>query len=552
VLGPLASGGMAEVWLAKVSGPAGFDKLLVVKTIRPALAFEPAFVEMFFNEARVAALLNHPNCVQIFDVGDEGTAYIAMEFIDGFPLGRMLKRASDRAIPIPVPIMIRILMDAAAGLSHAHALTDRQGRPVGIVHRDVSPDNILISFSGQTKVVDFGIAKAATLQRPDGQTRSGTLKGKFGYMAPEYLLGQAVDGRADVFALGVVLYRVLTGAKPFTGNTDAAVTNAILHLEPAPPRTLNPGLPEALEAVVLRALCKDPVQRFESAQAMRKALERAVDRPADLDDVAATMELLWPRDDPERAAVRALAAGEAVDPSSPVLSEVASGSVEVPVTVHTAADVRVSHAGRPSTSRLTGKLAIVGGSVFLASLIGVGVWLIRYRSVETPATAAIETPPAALPAQSTFPVAAPASTKEPAPIANSSVEVSSQPPMDVLWNGKLLGRTPGVFSLPVGDQTLSFVHRELAVTREMTVTVTAGQTTHAKTSLRKATLDVRVSPWAAVRIDGRSVGTTPIPSQELYEGRHWVELSNPRSPKSKRLSIKLAAGEHRVVRESFE
>ncbi len=176
ILGALASGGMADVWLARVGGPQGFDKLVVVKTIKQTLAVEPSFVEMFFNEARVAAMLNHPNCVQIFDVGDEnGVSYIAMEFIDGFSLGRVLKRAELSRAVIPPTVIARICMDAAAGLEHAHTLVDRYGQAAGLVHRDVSPDNVLVGFNGQTKLVDFGIATGCQGPKaPRQSTRTGT------------------------------------------------------------------------------------------------------------------------------------------------------------------------------------------------------------------------------------------------------------------------------------------------------------------------------------------------------------------------------------------
>ena len=203
VLGRLATGGMAEVWLARSVGIAGFEKLVVLKTILPELASNPQFVAMFVNEARLAAMLSHPNCVQIFDLGQEGDClYIAMEYLEGFSLARVLKRAKEKRVSIGEPLIARIIMDAASGLDYAHRLKDREGRHVGPVHRDVSPDNLLVGFSGQVKVVDFGIAKAATPALLATVTAAGMVKGKHGYIAPEYLLGLPLDGRADVFALG--------------------------------------------------------------------------------------------------------------------------------------------------------------------------------------------------------------------------------------------------------------------------------------------------------------------------------------------------------------
>ena len=164
ILGRLATGGMAEVWLARTVGIAGFEKLVVLKTILPALAESTQFVSMFVNEARLAAMLSHPNCIQIFDLGQEGSClYIAMEYLEGFSLARVLKRARVKNVPIGERLIARIIMDAASGLDYAHRLKDREGNPVSLVHRDVSPDNLLIGFSGQVKVVDFGIAQPNSL-----------------------------------------------------------------------------------------------------------------------------------------------------------------------------------------------------------------------------------------------------------------------------------------------------------------------------------------------------------------------------------------------------
>lgn len=328
VLGRLASGGMAEVWLARMKGVAGFEKLVVLKTILPELLDEPQFVTMFINEARLAALLAHPNCVQIFDLGEEGDVlFIAMEYVAGFTLSRVLQRARRQGVAVPEPVLARILMDACSGLDSAHRLKDREGRPLNLVHRDISPDNLLISFSGQVKVADFGIAKAATPALLGARTHAGAVKGKHGYIAPEYLLGGEVDGRADLFALGVVLYRALTGVRPFVGDNQAAISLAVVERTPPPPVALNPSVNPALSAVAMKALEKDPARRFDSARALRQALEVAVARAADAEEVGAFMESLWPEDDPERAGLLALASGRATeDRSSPVLAVVSETS----------------------------------------------------------------------------------------------------------------------------------------------------------------------------------------------------------------------------------
>ncbi len=327
VLGRLATGGMAEVWLARSVGIAGFEKLVVLKTILPQLAQNPQFVAMFVNEARLAAMLTHSNCVQIFDLGQEReTLYIAMEYLEGFSLARVLKRAKVKGFPINEKLIARIIMDAASGLDYAHRLKDREGRHVGLVHRDVSPDNLLVGFSGQVKLVDFGIAKAATPALLAAATTAGTVKGKHGYIAPEYLLGKPLDGRADVFALGVVLYRALTGKRPFVGPSETSISLAVLQESPRPPMEVMPTLNPALATVVMMALEKNPDDRFDSARALRQALEAAVVHAAENEEVAELMNELWPPGDEERVALSALASGTSEETSSPVLHAVVSGT----------------------------------------------------------------------------------------------------------------------------------------------------------------------------------------------------------------------------------
>ncbi len=195
----IASGGMAEVYLARQAGAAGFEKLVCLKRILPHLARDKQFVDMFLNEARLAAQLDHPNIVSIFDLGEaNGNYFIAMEFIDGPSLRAVHKRAAERNELLPIPEIVKIISMAAGGLQYAHDLTDAQGKPLGLVHRDISPDNILVHRNGSAKVVDFGIAKAAN---SSGATRTGTLKGKVAYMPPEQLRGEQLDRRTDVSSM---------------------------------------------------------------------------------------------------------------------------------------------------------------------------------------------------------------------------------------------------------------------------------------------------------------------------------------------------------------
>ncbi len=265
----LATGGMAQIYLARE--PAS-EKLLVVKRILPHLAENVDFVRMFLDEARIAARLHHPNIVQIFNLGAQDDSYfIAMEYIHGDDVRRVWKRAHQLGREMPVPLVCRVVMEACAGLDYAHKKADGAGKPLDIVHRDVSPQNILVTFDGAVKVVDFGIAKAADQATI---TRSGVLKGKYSYMSPEQSAGRRLDRRSDIFALGVVLWELLTGNRLFKRANDIQTLNAVSDCEVEPPSSVNPALPKDLDAVVLKALAKTPEGRYPDAAALRDGLER--------------------------------------------------------------------------------------------------------------------------------------------------------------------------------------------------------------------------------------------------------------------------------------
>jgi hypothetical protein len=290
----LATGGMAELFLARQVGPQGAEKLLVVKRILPHLSGNEEFTAMFLDEARIAARLDHPNIVQIFDLGVQDERYfLAMEYIHGEDLRRVWRQAERLGQPLPQSLVCRIIIEACAGLDHAHKRTDQAGRPLGIIHRDVSPQNILVSFEGGVKVVDFGIAKAADAMTV---TRAGVLKGKYAYMSPEQAAGQPLDHRSDVFALGVVLYELLTATRLFKRPTDLQTLEAVLECQLEPPWAVDARVPRDLGALVLRALAKDRTQRFPEACQLGAALEAWLLRhqlPSSASHLAAFMRHLY-------------------------------------------------------------------------------------------------------------------------------------------------------------------------------------------------------------------------------------------------------------------
>ncbi|HVZ88850.1 MAG TPA: serine/threonine-protein kinase, partial [Polyangia bacterium] len=270
IIGRLATGGMAEVYLALSGELPGFRTLIVVKRILPHLASNRQFIRMFLDEARLAALLDHPNVVRIIEVGHDNEEYfLAMELVQGKPLSAVLRKAARERRPPSPALAAYIIAQAASGLGYAHALTDGDGRPLGVVHRDVSPQNILLSFEGAVKLIDFGVARAFGRV---AHTSPGGLKGKIEYMSPEQASAEEVDHRADVFALGVVLWEVLTGRRLFRRETELATMRSILD-DPIPRPSEVADVPAALDAVVMRALRKRRDARFGSAHEMAQALE---------------------------------------------------------------------------------------------------------------------------------------------------------------------------------------------------------------------------------------------------------------------------------------
>lgn len=259
----IAIGGMAEIFVARREGMQGFHKTIVIKRIRAHLSENPTFVNMFLNEARLAAELNHSNIAQIYDLGRIANSYfIAMEYINGRDMRTIVPKAEKQGIPFPLEYSLKVARDVCEGLYYAHRRSDEKGRPLNIVHRDVTPENIMVSFDGEVKILDFGIAKAENLV---SETRAGEIKGKLGYLSPEQISGKAVDHRSDLFGLGVVLYEWITGHKLFTGSSDVEVLRAVLEGRIYPPSYFREDVPGEVEAIIMRALERNREQRYQSA-----------------------------------------------------------------------------------------------------------------------------------------------------------------------------------------------------------------------------------------------------------------------------------------------
>ncbi len=277
LLVPIARGGMAEVWAARLQGSRGFSKLVAVKVILPGGMDNARLEQMFLEEASLAALIHHPNVVETLELGEhEGTLYLVMEWVEGESLRYVMKRAGERG-GLPLGVAVNLMGQACDGLHAAHELCGEDGMPLGLVHRDISPQNILVTSTGVTKIVDFGIAKATG--RASMLTEAGEIKGKVSYMSPEQLCGGGLDRRSDLFALGILLFLLTTGTHPFKSADPAETMRRIASGEiVARPSELVSNYPAKLEAVVLKALSHDADQRWASARDLLLALEKALPR----------------------------------------------------------------------------------------------------------------------------------------------------------------------------------------------------------------------------------------------------------------------------------
>ncbi len=283
LLYPYAQGGMATVWIARVQGKHGFEKLVAVKTILPRLARDQGFRAMFLDEASIASRIRHPNVADIDDLGEEdGTLYMVLEWVSGDSWSKLYQAIQKAGHAFPVDVLLRIGADACAGLHAAHELRDEAGGLLNVVHRDVSPQNVLVTTGGVTKVIDFGIAKA--IDRMAEETKTGLLRGKASYAAPEQVRGKVVDRRADIWAMGTILYHYLAGRLPYEAKNDIATLKLLVSGRPPPP--LPPEVPRPIAEVVMTALAFHPEARFPSALDMQRALESVLGKPTTTNDVA--------------------------------------------------------------------------------------------------------------------------------------------------------------------------------------------------------------------------------------------------------------------------
>jgi hypothetical protein len=461
----LATGGMSELFLALRRGEAGFSKLVVLKRVRPEVAQDADFVGRLLEEGNLMGAFTHPNIAQVFDVGKEGDEYfLVLEFVPGVTLLELISAATSEAEPLPVGFSLAVAREAALALHHAHAFTDQTGAPRPVIHRDVAPKNIMVSYDGDTKLLDFGVAKTS-----HDRTQVGSVVGTPAYMSPEQASLKHLDPRSDVFSLGVTLHESLTGRRLFGGTGISDTLSAVQHQPILPPSASNGAVPAAVDEAVLRALDRSRELRFQTARDFARALELAAGSELwGADRVAAVVEHFFSS---RRAEVR-----------QALTSLARSPAVETRVDAPAPTVVEPRAPPRPRRARIFAAVAIAGAvAIALAVAAGRAVW-----KAPDPAP---PTPPSAV-------TRAPAPVSEPAPPA-------APPPPAV--------EPPRVAAARVEPPRVERPPRAAAATHGS-----------------GASLWVKVRPWAKVYVDGKARGETPLEPFAVSAGKHSVLLVNDR------------------------
>jgi serine/threonine protein kinase len=561
----IGAGGMAEVFRAVAMGPEGFQRPLVIKRMLPHLSQDRAFVEMFIDEAKLCGVLSHPNLVQIFEFGSVGDSFfIAMEHVHGETLLAVEVKLAQAGRLAPVGASLEIVRQVCLGLHYAHSLQSSTGQPLGIVHRDVSPANLMLSFHGGVKILDFGIARVAEGVR-ETRTQAGTMKGKVSYMSPEQIRMEPIDGRSDVFAVGIVLHELLTGRRLFRSTNEYTRARMVLESEIPLPSTVNPAVTAAVDGIVMHALERNPRARYQDAGEMADDLEKALfEMRASPHEPRKLLASLFPHG-PSRSGEVNLPAtlgpwssgGVSPAPSLPGIVGQETGAI-----VPSGAAIAGKARGRRSWVALLGVCAAVAAVVVVFPH-----WKVPPPDMNAaPATAQ----QAAAPAPQPTPPLAP-----PAPAAQRVVRISlDSSPQDAQVtredSGEVVGRTPITIALPQGSDVISFVFEksgyasasykvipdlDKAVRAELTAEPAAEPAAapkHASTSpsrsstsrgrhatspdpkvadaaaapqARDCSLSVASFPWSELWIDGKDTGQrTPVVRFPVTCGEHKIAL----------------------------
>lgn len=586
----LASGGMANLYVATLAGADGFKKTVAIKIMHRNLTHDPEFVRMFIDEARLASRVVHPHVTQVLDLGrTPHHHYIAMEYVEGESINALMRRTRP-----PLSCCARIIADAAAGLHAAHELCDTDGSPLGVVHRDVSPDNILISYSGTVKVTDFGVARTRDCIHT---TNAGMVKGKLSYMAPEQICAEPVDCRSDIFSLGIVLYEMTTCHRLFKGSTDAETVALVSGCRiPPPSAVVRDYYPRELERVVLTALEPDPSNRFQTAQQLQQELERFLVRSGQLTYSSAVGELMSSvfseRIQRKRELTQQLTEQECdlvPDMQVEVLSNESAGlpvisveelesELELEPEIEIEPDdeglSQISGAPKATTRRarafLIGLLMItVGAALAWVSRPAIEarleperapgrttapeVTIVRTRSRldrqrERVRVKQLTKKQALVPKVELGPVRIrrrrpprrPARRRVARP-PKVLLALSTKPATEAFLGRQRLGRTPLRTHLPAGRHLLTLKNPRLGLWVTRTIQAT-GRSKTASFIFGWGRIRFRLKPGRHVALDGRSLGRAPLPPVAVLEGRHAVVVTDPFKYKQQRFSVTVKRG----------
>lgn len=525
LLKKLATGGMAEVFLARSEGARGFAKTMVVKRILPQFVEDARFVEMFLGEATIAAHMNHPNVVQVFDFGEVGGQYyLAMEFIDGPNLRALDKALRAKGEPLTAAQAARIVAFAAEGLQYAHELVGEDGQPFNLVHRDISPDNIMLSRSGSVKVVDFGIAKPTTGVH---QTRSGMVKGKLAYMPPEQLARESLDRRTDVFALGVVLFELVAGGMPFNAESEVSIIQAIMDAHPfqrLADRVRD--VPPALDTILAKCLAKKADDRYPSMKALQADLEAFLQTQAPVttselsllvrqnfapavDPSITSRPSMTPVGTPEPVTEEAYAPTqqrESVPQGQPTQPAPAPAPHGPPGDDAHSLD-RTQMSTRTVQAQRGKSLALVAGGVGLAVVVGIALLWPKPVAPPQPQDAGV-----------TLTAVPPPVVKPP------DVPVAPPQPQDA-----------GAVEAPKPETPKPETPKPEVAKPEHT------PKPKPPPAATKAALELRIRPFAKVYLDGKELGETPLEPQQVSVGAHKLRLVNAELGKDVVLDVQVPA-----------
>ncbi|HTQ04440.1 MAG TPA: serine/threonine-protein kinase [Polyangiaceae bacterium] len=507
ILSELGRGGMSNVYLAVAHGPGGVNKLVVLKALLPDLSAEPYALSMFLDEARLAAQLNHPNVVQTYEVGTEGDRHvIVMEYLEGQALSTVIKRSEQAGRPLSLALHLRIIIAALEGLHYAHELRAYDGAPLQLVHRDISPQNVFVTYDGQVKVLDFGIAKAATSST---HTATGIVKGKIAYMAPEQTIADNVDRRADIYSIGCMLWAAATGRKLWKDTPDVHIMRRVINGEIPTPQSANPSCDDELNRVVMKALATDQDQRYHTALELQQDLEAYSERlrePAKQKDIARHVATLFAD---KRAEIKALVERQLALAGS----DDTSGSRGIPVLT---SDVKVSTTTGTHPSWIPTQQ---GGT--LSQRRPKAVWLVP-AVVVVGALALWLKHSAGNAAEAPQPASAPVTVAQPAPAPTSvTIEFRASPASAKLYlDGDALPSNPTSKIMHV-DDTVHRFRAEADGFNTATSEFTSRQDTKLELSLAQTT------PAAPATAEDEAAATTNKGRTRAVRGVHARPVEGP-------------------------